>query len=84
MTRTPTDHDVRARVFGYLSVAVAAMAQKPDRSDVPAQTGGGIGYDTNEDSSVRAEPQVIEKVGGPGLTRTTDLTLISWRLNSYY
>jgi len=51
--------------------AVAAIAQRPDRSGTPALpvgTGYDTNHDTNEVSSVTGDPQIIEKVGGPGLT----------------
>jgi hypothetical protein len=50
--------------------AVAAMVRKPDPSGVLRGTGTGYdtNHDTNDDSSVPRDPQLLEKVGGPGLT----------------
>ncbi len=61
--------------------AVEALSAEPALPLEPVKRGGSGGsYDTNHDTNQPSEPvpspEVIEKVGGRGWIRTTDLTLI--------
>jgi hypothetical protein len=57
--------------------AVAALSAANSPTGTEGTKAYVTNYVTNAAKKGSADSQVIEKNGGPGLTRTTDLTLIS-------
>ncbi len=80
VSRKMLEHYSHIRMEAKRRAVAALAAPKSLPTGAPVLEGITTGYDTkhdtNSDSSEIENSQAIEKIGGPGLTRTTDLTLI--------